>query len=45
MISAAWGVFIWREFATASRLSKVFLVWMFVLFLCGLSAVALAPIL
>jgi len=45
MISAAWGVFIWREFATAPRLSKVFLFWMFVLFLCGLSAVALAPIL
>jgi glucose uptake protein len=45
MISAAWGVFIWREFATAPRLSKVFLLWMFVLFLCGLSAIALAPIL
>jgi glucose uptake protein len=45
MISAAWGVFVWREFANAPRRSKVFLVWMFVLFLCGLSAIALAPIL
>jgi glucose uptake protein len=45
MISAAWGVFIWREFAAAPRRSKLFLIWMFVLFLCGLSAIALAPIL
>ena len=44
MISAAWGVFIWREFAGAPRLSRVFLVWMFVLFLCGLTAIALAPV-
>jgi glucose uptake protein len=45
MISAAWGVFIWREFAAAPRRSRAFLVWMFVFFLCGLSAIALAPIL
>jgi glucose uptake protein len=45
MISAAWGVFIWREFAEAPRRSKRFLVWMFVFFLCGLSSIALAPIL
>lgn len=44
MISAAWGVFIWREFAAAPRQSKRFLVWMFIFFLCGLSAIALAPI-
>jgi glucose uptake protein len=44
MISAAWGVFIWREFATAPERSRKFLMWMFVFFLCGLSAVALAPI-
>ena len=44
MISAAWGVFIWREFASAPRRSKRFLVWMFVFFLCGLTAIALAPI-
>jgi glucose uptake protein len=45
MISAAWGVFIWKEFATAPIRAKVFLGWMFVLFACGLSAIALAPIL
>ena len=44
MISAAWGVFIWREFAGAPQRSRNFLTWMFVFFLCGLSAVALAPI-
>lgn len=45
MISAAWGVFVWREFAGASQRSKMFLVWMFIFFLCGLTAIALAPIL
>lgn len=44
MISACWGVFIWHEFSGAPRRSKTFLVWMFLLFLVGLSAVALAPI-
>jgi len=44
MISAAWGVFIWKEFATAPARAKTYLFWMFVLFLCGLSAIALAPI-
>ena len=44
MISAAWGVFVWREFASASSRAKIFLVWMFVLFLSGLSLVALAPV-
>lgn len=45
MISAAWGVFIWHEFSSAPRRAKVLLAWMFVFFLCGLSAVALAPVL
>jgi len=44
MISAAWGVFIWHEFATAPARAKTLLVWMFAVFLCGLSAVALAPL-
>ena len=44
MISAAWGVFVWHEFSSASRGSKTFLVWMFGLFLLGLVAVALAPV-
>ena len=44
MISAAWGVFIWREFSNAPTRAKTYLFWMFVLFLAGLTLVALAPI-
>lgn len=44
MISACWGVFVWKEFAGAPARSKTLLVWMFVLFICGLTAVALAPL-
>jgi glucose uptake protein len=44
MISAAWGVFIWHEFSTAPSRAKTLLAWMFAVFLCGLSAVALAPL-
>ncbi len=44
MISACWGVFIWREFSSAPVRAKTYLFWMFVLFLCGLTLVALAPI-
>jgi glucose uptake protein len=44
MITAAWGVFAWREFATAPALAKRLLFWMFVLFLLGLTLVALAPL-
>jgi len=44
MISACWGVFVWHEFAHAPSRSKAFVTWMFVLFLCGLSAVAIAPL-
>ena len=44
MISAAWGVFVWREFATAPSTSKRFVAWMFVFFLCGLTAIAVVPL-
>jgi glucose uptake protein len=44
MISACWGVFVWREFAGAPRSARLLLVFMFVFFLLGLSAVALAPL-
>lgn len=44
MISACWGVFVWREFTNAPSKSKTFLTWMFVFFLCGLSAIAVAPL-
>ena len=44
MVSAAWGVFVWKEFAAAPAVAKRFIAWMFVLFLCGLTSVALAPL-
>lgn len=44
MISAGWGVFIWKEFSAAPSRSKSLLIWMFVFFICGLTAVALAPL-
>ncbi len=44
MVSACWGVFVWREFAGAPRAAKLLLVLMFAFFLLGLGAVALAPL-
>jgi glucose uptake protein len=44
MISACWGVFVWHEFSAAPARSKTSLAWMFIFFLCGLTAVACAPI-
>jgi glucose uptake protein len=44
MVSACWGVFVWREFAGAPHAATVLLVLMFVVFLLGLGAVALAPL-
>jgi glucose uptake protein len=44
MISAAWGVFVWKEFAHAPHRSKKLLALMFVLFIVGLCAIAFAPI-
>jgi glucose uptake protein len=44
MVTAAWGVFAWREFATAPSRAKQLLFWMFILFLLGLTLVALAPL-
>jgi glucose uptake protein len=45
MVSACWGVFVWKEFASAPVRSRRLLVWMFLCFLAGLTAVALAPVL
>lgn len=45
MVSAVWGVFIWREFANAPSSSRRLLPYMFVLFLMGLGAIAVAPLL
>jgi glucose uptake protein len=44
MVSALWGVFIWREFAGAPRAARMLLVLMFVFFILGLGAIALAPL-
>jgi glucose uptake protein len=44
MVSAAWGVFVWREFATAPSAARKFIWGMFFLFLAGLTSVALAPL-
>jgi glucose uptake protein len=44
MISACWGVFVWREFAGAPRSAKMLLLLMFIFFALGLGAVALAPL-
>jgi glucose uptake protein len=44
MVSAAWGVFVWREFAAAPAAAKRFIWGMFLLFLAGLTSVALAPL-
>jgi len=45
MVSACWGVFVWREFAGAPRTATVLLVLMFFCFLVGLGLVASAPLL
>jgi glucose uptake protein len=44
MISACWGVFVWREFSLAPSRAKAYLTWMFIFFLCGLTAIAAAPL-
>jgi glucose uptake protein len=44
MVSAAWGVFVWREFATAPPASKRLVALMFLFFILGLTSVALAPL-
>ncbi len=44
MVSAIWGVFVWKEFRGAGPEAKRFLALMFVFFLAGLASVALAPV-
>ena len=44
MVSAIWGVFVWREFAGAPPAARKLLAFMFLCFLVGLSCVAIAPI-
>ncbi len=44
MISACWGVFVWGEFRGAPAGARRYLVLMFVFFVLGLGAIALAPL-
>lgn len=43
MVSALWGVFIWKEFALAPEASRKLIPAMFFFFLLGLGSIALAP--
>jgi glucose uptake protein len=45
MISALWGVFVWKEFRGAGPAVKRYLALMFILFIAGLTSIALAPVL
>jgi glucose uptake protein len=42
MISAAWGVFVWKEFAKAPKGTNKLLAAMFVFFIIGLSLIVFA---
>ena len=44
MISACWGVFVWREFAGSPASAKTLLFLMFLFFLLGLGSIAVAPL-
>ncbi len=44
MVSACWGVFVWHEFAGVPAVARRSLVLMFIFFLLGLGAIALAPL-
>ncbi len=44
MVSAIWGIFVWKEFQGAGPEAKRLLAFMFVFFILGLACVALAPV-
>jgi glucose uptake protein len=44
MVGAFWGVVVWREFAGGTSLVNRLLVLMFILFVCGLAIVSVAPL-
>ena len=44
MISALWGVFVWKEFRGASTRVRIYLALMFLCFLVGLTSIALSPV-
>ena len=43
MVGAFWGVFIWKEFASAPPDSRKLIPAMFIFFLLGLGSIAIAP--
>jgi len=43
MVSAIWGIFVWKEFHGAGSRVKGLLAVMFLFFVLGLSCIALAP--
>lgn len=43
MVSAIWGVFVWKEFQGADARTRRLLAFMFVLFIAGLALIAIAP--
>ena len=43
MVSALWGVFIWKEFAHAPAASRRLIPAMFIFFILGLGSIAVAP--
>jgi glucose uptake protein len=44
MVSAVWGVFVWKEFRGATSEVKHLLAVMFILFVLGLLSISLAPV-
>ena len=44
MVSALWGVFLWKEFAGAPKNVRILLALMFILFIGGLAAISVAPV-
>jgi glucose uptake protein len=44
MIAAAWGVFIWKEFAGATKGTNRLIAAMFALFIAGLAIIILAKV-
>jgi glucose uptake protein len=44
IVGTSWGVFVWKEFKSASPLAIRLLVLMFVFFIVGLVSIALAPV-
>ena len=44
MVSALWGLLVWKEFAGADQQVRILLGVMLILFVCGLLTVAIAPL-